>query len=31
MMLQGFLYGRESYRKAEAKIDKYQKTLFEEG
>jgi putative DNA methylase len=27
-MLQGFLYGRESYEKAEAKVDKYQKTLF---
>jgi adenine-specific DNA methylase len=29
-MLQGFLYGKESYGKAEAKVDKYQKTLFEE-
>ena len=27
-MLQGFLYGREGYEKAEAKVDKYQKTLF---
>ncbi|MFZ2070416.1 MAG: DUF1156 domain-containing protein [Halobacteriota archaeon] len=27
-MLQGFLYGRDSYEKAEAKVDKYQKTLF---
>jgi len=30
-MLQGFLYGRESYSKMEMKIDKSQKTLFEEG
>ena len=29
-MLQGFLYGRESYGKGEAKVDKYQKNLFEE-
>ncbi len=29
-MLQGFLYGKESYGKAGAKVDKYQKTLFEE-
>lgn len=27
-MLQGLLYGREGYEKAEAKVDKYQKTLF---
>lgn len=27
-MIQGFLYGKESYGKAEAKVDKYQKTLF---
>ena len=27
-MLQGFLYGREGYEKADAKVDKYQKTLF---
>jgi putative DNA methylase len=27
-MLQGFLYGREGYEKAEGKVDKYQKTLF---
>lgn len=27
-MIQGFLYGKESYEKAEAKVDKYQKTLF---
>ena len=29
-MIQGFLYGRESYSKAEAKTDKYQRSLFEE-
>jgi len=29
-MLQGFLYGRESYEKVESKIDKYQKNLFDE-
>ncbi len=29
-MVQGFLYGKESYGKAEAKVDKYQRTLFEE-
>lgn len=29
-MIQGFLYGKESYGK-EAKVDKSQKTLFEEG
>ncbi len=29
-MLQGFLYGKESYEKAEAKLDRHQKTLFEE-
>jgi len=29
-MLQGFLYGRESYGKDESKIDKIQKKLFEE-
>ncbi len=28
-MLQGFLYGKESYGKAETKIDKRQRTLFE--
>lgn len=27
-MLQGFLYGREGYEKAEEKVDTYQKTLF---
>ena len=27
-MLQGFLYGRAGYEKAEEKVDKYQKTLF---
>lgn len=27
-MIQGFLYGKESYGKVEAKVDKYQKTLF---
>jgi len=30
-MLQGFLYGRESYSKVKTKIDKSQNTLFEEG
>lgn len=30
-MIQGFLYGRESYGEAGAKVDKYQKTLFEVG
>lgn len=29
-MIQGFLYGKESYGKAEAKVDKHQRTLFEE-
>jgi len=29
-MLQGFLYGRSSYTKGEAKADKHQKKLFEE-
>jgi adenine-specific DNA methylase len=28
-MIQGFLYGKESYGKAETKVDKYQRTLFE--
>jgi adenine-specific DNA methylase len=29
-MIQGFLYGRESYSKAKVKTDKYQRSLFEE-
>jgi len=29
-MLQGFLYGKESYSKVEIKVEKYQRTLFEE-
>ncbi|GFP21533.1 hypothetical protein HKBW3S06_00760, partial [Candidatus Hakubella thermalkaliphila] len=29
-MLQGFLYGKESYGKAGAKVHRYQRTLFEE-
>ncbi|MGQ9569808.1 MAG: DUF1156 domain-containing protein, partial [Thermodesulfovibrionales bacterium] len=29
-MLQGFLYGKETYRKIDVKIDKYQKRLFGE-
>lgn len=27
-MLQGFLYGKETYKKTEGKVDKYQRTLF---
>jgi len=29
-MLQGFLYGRESYEKEGSKVSKYQMGLFEE-